>query len=90
VADFANTVLKISKFHLDQWFPNCGTRRPSRWYARPFCSSTPVFLNPDSVDPNESAEGSGWVCKHQGQASLLWCLQTIITVLFHIAFMLLR
>jgi len=31
---------------LKQWFPNCGTpttggtRRPSRWYARPFCSST--------------------------------------------------
>jgi len=31
---------------LEQWFPNCGTRtasgtrRPSRWYARPFCSST--------------------------------------------------
>jgi len=31
---------------LKQWFPNCGTRttsgtrRPSRWYARPCCSST--------------------------------------------------
>jgi len=30
-----------------QWFPNCGARatasgtpRPSKWYARPFCSST--------------------------------------------------
>jgi len=33
-------------FDLKQWFPNCGTRttsgtwRPSRWYSRPFCSST--------------------------------------------------
>ena len=25
---------------LPQWFPNCGTRKPSRWYVRPFCSST--------------------------------------------------
>jgi len=32
--------------NVTQWFPSCGrrttsvTRRPSRWYARPFCSST--------------------------------------------------
>jgi len=30
-----------------------------------------VFLNPESPDSFESAEGSGWVRKHHGQASLL-------------------
>jgi len=30
-----------------------------------------VFLNPESADSIESAEGSGWVRKHEGQTRLL-------------------
>ena len=44
-------VLLEVAIRLEQWFPNCdtrttsGTRRPSKWYARPFCSSTPEVTN---------------------------------------------
>ena len=30
----AAEIMNIERFEpLDQWFPNCGTQRPSRWYA---------------------------------------------------------
>jgi len=30
---------------VQQWFPRCGTRRPSKWNARPFrCSTQKAYI----------------------------------------------